>query len=114
MMIFSTGLLLLAVASSAFGQCQYIYVAEPPSGQLICDPFPTNQLRLVCSIFATNISQPDILTVQWFFSNLVNQQFIPVNSVLLQEVRFDVTISPETYTSRIVVSQLHVKQIVLL
>lgn len=98
-------LLLLAFSRVAVSQCEYIYVAEPPSGQLICDPYPINQLQLVCSIFVTDINQPDVLRIQWFFSVPDNRQFNPTNVTLLQEVQFDVAPIRETYTSRIVVSQ---------
>ena len=104
MILLSAALLLLALGRVVVGQCEYVYVAEPPSGQLICDPFPTNQLQLVCSIFVADVGQPDTLRIQWFFSAPENRQFNPANAVLLEEVQFDVTITKETYTSRIVVS----------
>ena len=99
-------LLLLAFSRVAVSQCEYVYVAEPPLGQLICDPYPTNQLQLVCSIFVTDISQPDTLRIQWYFGVPENRQFNPANVTLLQEVEFDVALLRETYTSRIVVSQI--------
>ena len=98
-----SAILLLAVSSTVVSQCEYIYTAEPPDGQLICDPFPINQLQLVCSIFAADIRQFDTLTIQWFFSAPVNNLFNPANAVLIQEIEFDVT-QRETYTSRIVVN----------
>ena len=100
-----TAILLLAITSTAVGQCEYVYVAEPPSGQLICDPFQNGPLQLVCSIFATEISKlPDILMIQWHFSAPVNRQFNPSNAVLLENNRFTIA-QRQTYTSRIVVSQ---------
>ena len=100
---------LLVVSQAVVGQCDYIYVAEPPAGQLICDPFPINQLQLVCSIFVAGIdvNRPETLTIQWFFSAPVNRQFNPANAVLLQEVSFRV-VPQETFTSRIVVRQFSV------
>ena len=99
-------ILLLAISSKAASQCDYIYVAEPPNGQLIlCDPFAIDQLRLVCSIYVDNFSQNDVLRIQWFFSAPINFQFNPTNAQLLREVSFDVTTS-ETFTSRIVVSDI--------
>lgn len=99
-------LFLLAFSEVVVSQCEYVYVAEPPLGQLICDPYPINQLRLVCSIFVTDISQPDTLRIQWFFGVPENRQFNPANVTLLQEVEFDAALLRETYTSRIVVSQI--------
>ncbi len=96
--------LLLAFSRVALSQCEYVYIAEPPSGQLICDPYAINQLQLVCSVFVTDISQPDTLRIQWFFSVPDNTQFNPASVTLLQEVQFDVGLIRETYTSRIVVS----------
>ena len=87
-------------------RCDYVYVAEPPSSQLVCDPYPINQLRLVCSIYVTDVEQPDTLRIQWFFSAPESGQFNLINAVLLQEVQFDVALIRETYTSRIVVSKL--------
>ena len=99
-------LLLLAFSRVAVSQCEYVYVSEPPRGQLICDPYPINQLRLVCSIFVTGISLPDMLRIQWFLGVPDSGQFNPANVTLLQEVEFDVALLRETYTSRIVVSQI--------
>ena len=97
--------LLLAISKTVVGQCDYIYVAEPPAGQLICDPFPINQLQLVCSIFIADVRQvPGDLIIQWFFSAPVNRQFSRANAVLLQQVRFPM-VRQETFTSRIVVRQ---------
>ena len=99
-------ILLLAISKTVVSQCDYIYVAEPPAGQLICDPFPINQLQLVCSIFVADVRQvPGDLIIQWFFSMPVNRQFSPANAVLLQQVRFPV-VQQETFTSRIAVRQL--------
>ena len=98
-------LLLLAFSKTVVGQCEYVYIAEPPSGQLICDPFQINQLQLVCSIFVADISQSDTLTIQWFFSTPINGRFNPANAVLLREVSFAAK-RRESFTSRIVVSQL--------
>ena len=106
-MAFFTAILLLAVTSTATSQCEYVYVAEPPSDQLICDPFQINngQLQLVCSIFATEISQlPDVLRIRWFFSAPVRRQFNPTNAVLLRENSFIIA-QRQAYTSRIVVSK---------
>lgn len=98
-------ILLLGIGKRAVSQCDYIYVAEPPTGQLICDPFPINRLQLVCSIFADiDIRQVDLLTIQWFFSAPVNRQFNPANAVQLQQASFLVD-QRDTFTSRIVVSQ---------
>ena len=99
-------LLLLAFSRVAVSQCEYVYVSEPPRGQLICDPYPINQLQLVCSIFVTGISLPDMLRIQWFLGVPDSGQFNPANVTLLQEVEFDVAPLRETYTSRIVVSQI--------
>jgi hypothetical protein len=95
-------LLLLAISSTAVGQCDYVYVAQPPAGQLICDPFPINRLQLVCSIFVQQV--PELLTIQWFFSAMPvsRLQVSQPNAVLLQQVSFQVG-QPETFTSRIVV-----------
>ena len=73
---------------------------------MICDPYPINQLRLVCSIFVTGLSLPDMLRIQWFLGVPDGGQFNPANITLLQEVEFDVALLRETYTSRIVVSQI--------
>ena len=97
-------ILLLAISKTAVSQCDYIYTAEPPAGQLICDPFPINRLQLVCSVFVANFRGADVLTIRWFFSAPVNSQFSPTNAVLLREVSFSVA-QQETITSRIVVSQ---------
>ena len=99
-------LLLLAFSRVAVNQCEYVYISEPPLGQLICDPYPINQLQLVCSIFVTGISRPDTLRIQWFLGVPDNGQFNSANVTLLQEVEFDVALLRETYTSRIVVSQI--------
>ena len=96
----------LAISKTVVGQCEYIYIAEPPGGQLICNPLHINQLQLVSSIFVADISpRSDVLRIQWFFSAPINRQFNPANAVLLQEVSFEV-VQRETFTSRIVVSQL--------
>lgn len=99
-------LLLLAFSRVAVSQCEYVYVSEPPRGQLICDPYPINQLQLVCSIFVTGLSLPDMLRIQWFLGVPDSGQFNPANVTLLQEVEFDVALLTETYTSRIVVNQI--------
>lgn len=99
-------LLALSRVRVAVSQCEYVYVAEPPLGQLICDPYSINQLQLVCSIFVADASQPDTLRIRWLFGVPDNRQFNPANITLLQEVEFDVVLQRETYTSRIVVSQI--------
>ena len=92
------------ISSTVAGQCDYVYVAQPPSPELICDPHLINQLRLVCSIFVADISQPETLTIQWIFgAPTANRQFDPNNLLIFQEVNF--TVAPqEIFTSRIVVS----------
>ena len=104
-----SAILLLASISSisktAAGQCDYVYIAEPPSPQLICNPHVINQLRLVCSIFVADVSRPDTLTIQWFFgAPNANRQFDIANLLLFQQVDFTV-VPREIFTSRIVVSQ---------
>ena len=98
-------LLLASISSKVAGQCDYVYVAQPPSPELICDPHLINQLRLVCSIFVADISQPDTLTIQWVFgAPTADRQFDPNNLLIFREVNF--TVAPlEIFTLRIVVSQ---------
>ena len=98
------GLLLLAISKPAVGQCDYVYVAQPPAGQLICDPFPINRLQLVCSLFVQQV--PERLTIQWFFSAtpVSSLQVGQVDARLLRQVDFQV-VQPDTFTSRIVVRQ---------
>ena len=97
-------LLLLAIGKTAVGQCDYVYIAQPPAGQLICDPFPINRLQLVCSLFVQQV--PEILTIQWFFSTtpVSGLQVGQVDARLLRQVNFQV-VQPDTFTSRIVVRQ---------
>ena len=97
------GILLLAISKTVIGQCDYIYVAQPPADQLICDPFPINQLQLVCSI-SVDQRVPEVLTIRWFFSAPINGQFSQANAVQLRQVSFRV-VQQDTFTSRIVVRQ---------
>lgn len=105
-----TVILLLAsisgISKTVTGQCDYVYVAQPPSPELICNPHLINQLRLVCSIFVADISQSDTLTIQWIFgAPNNNRQFDPTNLLVFQQVDFTV-VPREIFTSRLVVSQL--------
>lgn len=97
-------LLLLAISKPAVSQCDYVYVAQPPASQLICDPFPINRLQLVCSLFVQQV--PELLTIQWFFSTtpVSGLQVGRVDARLLRQVDFQVA-RPDTFTSRIVVRQ---------
>ena len=95
-------ILLLATSKPAVGQCDYVYVAQPPAGQLICDPFPINRLQLVCNFFVQQI--PELLTIQWFFSTtpVSGLQVGQVDASLLRQVNFQ-AVQPDIFSSRIVV-----------
>ena len=95
MMSLVSVILLLASTSSfsgtVAGQCDYVYIAQPPSPELICDPHIISQLRLVCSIFATDITQPDTLTIQWIYGTpTANGLFDPNNLLIFREANFTV------------------------
>ena len=105
MMSLVSVILLLASTSSfsrtVAGQCDYVYIAQPPSPEPICDPHVISQLRLVCSIFAADITQPDTLTIQWIFGiPTANGLFDPNNLRIFQEANFRV-VPREVITSRL-------------
>ena len=98
--------ILLLVSTSSFsrtvaGQCDYVYIAQPPSPELICDPHVISQLRLVCSIFATDITQPDTLTIQWIFGAPTANGELDLNNLFIfREANFTV-VPQEVITSRL-------------
>ena len=91
------------ISSTVAGQCDYVYIAQPPRPELICNPHAINQLRLVCSIFVADISQPDNLTVQWIFGvPTAEGQFDPNNLFEFREASINFTVVPrEIFTSRL-------------
>ena len=91
------------ISSTVAGQCDYVYIAQPPRPELICNPHAINQLRLVCSIFVADISQPDNLTVQWIFGvPTAEGQFDPNNLFEFRQASINFTVVPrEIFTSRL-------------
>jgi hypothetical protein len=90
-----------SISSRVAGQCDYVYIAQPPRPELVCDPHVIKQLRLVCSIFAADITQPDTLTIQWVFGvPTANRQFDPNNLLVFREAAFTV-VPREVITSRL-------------
>lgn len=91
------------ISSTVAGQCDYVYIAQPPRPELICNPHAINQLRLVCSIFVADISQPDNLTVQWIFGvPTAEGRFDPNNLFEFREASINFTVVPrEIFTSRL-------------